>query len=154
MVRAIIQGARLPVKTFAVSLLSLTAATSAWGADWTPIATFPDGTSLSVDTASISSSGRYRKGWFKLVALQPAALPDNAVPNTNVPPGQGFKYIVEQFYAKCTKPRVALIQGSFYGADDSLLGTLPTVPVRSSEFEEVPPGSVGDRIIRSLCKSK
>lgn len=141
------------VNVLAASLVPLMAAPIAFASSWTQVATFADGTSLLVDTASISSSGRYRRGSFKLVALQPADLPDGAIPNTSVPPGQKFTYVVELFYAKCAKERIALIEGKFYGADDSLLGNIPPTAVSHAEFEEVPQGSVAEAIVRRLCRT-
>jgi hypothetical protein len=142
------------VKAIIASLVPIMATSIAFASNWAQVALYADGTRLLVDTASISTSGKYRKGWFKFIALQSADLPDGAIPNTSVPPGQGFTYIVELFYAKCAQHRVALVQGNFYGADDSLLGTIATTAVNHAEFEEAPPGGVADAIVRSLCKSQ
>lgn len=121
--------------------------------NWTQIAVYQDGTSLSVDETSIASSGKYRRGWFKFRALQAADLPDSTIPSTTVPTGQKFTYVVELFYAKCAKHSAALIEANFYAADDSLLGNIPPTAVNHADFEEAPAGSAGDKIIRILCKT-
>ena len=142
------------MRALTASLVAMAAASMAFASNWMPLAKFTDGTALLVDTASIASQHKYRTGWFKLISMQPADLPEDAIPSTEVPPGQKFKYIVELFYAKCARRTVAVIQGNFYGADDSLLGSIPVTTVRHARFEEVPPGGAGDKIVASLCKAQ
>ena len=142
------------MKTLSVTFVLIGATSVALASNWVQIAKYANGTEVLADAASISSSGPYRKGWFKFVSLQASDVPDGAVPNPQAPPGQKFTYTLELFYAKCAERSAALIQGAFYGADDSLLATLPVTPVKGATFEESPPGSAGEKVINSLCKAK
>lgn len=128
----------------AILIAVASVATQANAACWKPISE-TDNSVGYVDACSIAKDRAYKKAWIKREYSTPQSTDDY--------PAKSYSITMELTYFNCSSRQSASTQGIYYDEDRTLVKT-ESIDLKRVRFQDSPPGTVGERELDYVCKSK